>query len=220
MLGTSMVPQALQRFVEILGPLTTVAEPFIVFKNYKGKSLGIGITYGPTMNADCVRFMQILGARRIIQIGYYGGLQSHMQRADFNLVSEAIREDGASDSYLEKNVALPATTTLVASLATHCVGHPVHRLPQLSIVGGILSETAEQISAWSNRGYGGVDLETATTFAVARRFGIDHAALLLCSDVVVSGDSLLQRISNADLREKYETRRKLMFGSAIEVACY
>ena len=219
MLGTSMVPQAVERFRAILGRVITVAEPFLLFAEHNGKSVGIGITYGATMNADAARFMQILGAQKIVQIGYFGGLQHSMARADYNIVSEAIRHDGASDSYLPKGVTLPATPELTALLAARLADHPIHHLPQLSIVGGILSETVEQIALWSKLGYGGVDLETATTFAIARRFGMQHAAVLLCSDVVVAGDSLLRRIAEPDLRATYELRRELMFQTALDVAC-
>ena len=219
MLGTSMVPQAIERFAAMVTKIRTVAEPFLIFAEHNGKSVGIGISYGATMNADSMRFMQILGAQKVVQIGYFGGLQPFMERADYNLVSEAIRLDGASDAYLSREVTLPASQQLSAALAEAVAGHTVHRLPQVSIVGGILSETVEHINTWSQLGYGGVDLETATTFAIARRFSLEHAALLLCSDVVISGDSLLHRISDLDMRSKYETRRDLMFRASLDVAC-
>jgi uridine phosphorylase len=192
----------------------------LIFGERDGRRIGFGVAYGATFAADLARFCQLLGARTLIQIGFFGGLQPNMRRADFIVPTQSIRGDGASDVYLPRGEPLFASFRLSESIATEVqgLGSDVHRMPQLSIVGGILSETREQIAEWSACGYGGVDLETATTFAVAQRFGLDRAALLLCSDVIVEGDTLFHAADD-DTRERYERNRLIMEDVALKVVC-
>ena len=197
--------------------LSNVSEPEHVWHNalfgtYNNKQVGFAVVYGATMAADVSRAWQILGAKQLIQIGYYGGLQTGMQRGDFIVPTEGIRMDGASDAYLHPEVRVHASADLNRAIATHLGNETdvvIHSLPQLTIVGGILSETREQIAAWSKAGYGGVDLETAATFAVAHRFGLPCAAMLICSDVVIDGDTLFTRSTN-ELRLRYKRSEALM----------
>jgi purine-nucleoside phosphorylase len=191
-----------------------------MFGTYQSTRIGYAVVYGATMAADVARAWHILGAKKLIQIGYYGGLQAGMQRGDFIVPSEGIRMDGASDAYLHPEVRVHATEALHAEAIAQLRRTPdttVHLLPQLTIVGGILSETREQISAWSARGYGGVDLETAATFAVAQRFGMACAAMLICSDVIVEGDSLFHR-TEGEVRDRYKRAELLMEDVALRIA--
>jgi uridine phosphorylase len=178
--------------------------------------VGIGITYGATMNVDVLRFFQILGARRVVQCGYFGGLQQHMRRADFMVPSQFIRHDGGSDAYLPREVAPAMSALLTEALLAKLAGHPVHRLPQLSIAGGIASETQQHIDDWSAAGYGGVDLEFASTAAVCHRYGMAFTGLLLCSDVPVANESIFGPFEG-EARRIYEERRQLMFKTAVEL---
>jgi purine-nucleoside phosphorylase len=45
-----------------------------------------------------------------------------------------------------------------------------------------LAEGAKEIAAWAAAGYEAVDMETATTLAVAEHFGMDAAAILFVYD--------------------------------------
>jgi uridine phosphorylase len=194
-----------------------------LFGVHGGKRVAFAVVYGPTMAADVARAFQLLGVRALVQIGYYGGLQRGMKRGDFILPTEAIREDGASHAYLPQDQRVHADAGLHAHLAaqinTRCdalaaefpdsARSVIHALPHLTIAGGILSETREQIAAWGALGYGGVDLETATTFSVAHRFGVPCAAVMVCSDVVAEGDSLFVR-EVGDARARYLRAQRVM----------
>ncbi|BCX03142.1 MAG: hypothetical protein KatS3mg053_1080 [Candidatus Roseilinea sp.] len=207
-----------ERLSEIIFPF-----PFhnLIFGKRDRGRIAFGIAYGATFAADMARFCQLMGARRIIQIGYFGGLQPHMRRADLLVPTEAIRQDGASDAYLPAETRLLASQSLCARLSAvaSTEGARVHQLPQLTIAGGILSETREQIAEWSARGYGGVDLETAATFAIAHRYGLEYAAILMCSDVVVESDTLFNPHTDDDARARYERCRKIMEETALAAAC-
>jgi uridine phosphorylase len=193
-----------------------------LFGAHQGTKLAFAVTYGPTMTAECLRAFQILGARRVVQLGYFGGLQPHMTRGDVIVPKIAVRMDGASDAFLPRELNVSSDIRLSQSLKRAILAREpesvIHRSPQVTISGGILSETRTQIKAWSNVGYGGVDLETATTFALASRFGMQAAAALVCSDVVVAEDSLFER-KEGPLRERMHAMRGHIDEAALEVVC-
>jgi purine-nucleoside phosphorylase len=63
----------------------------------------------------------------------------------------------------------------------------------------------------------GVDLETAATFAVAHRFGMACASVLVCSDVVVAGDSLLKVDGREEARARYRRATTVMEEAVLRV---
>jgi uridine phosphorylase len=215
--GSVSAVQTVERWC---GYLTNVHAPrqfnHLIVGEHHSQRIGLAVVYGAPFAADFARAFQILGARMLLQLGYFGGLQPGLRRADFIVPTEAIRMDGASDTYLPGSERLFASEELSQHIARQLTENSatVHRLPQLTIAGGILSETREHIAGWSARGFGGVDLETATTFAVAQRFGLLRAAILMCSDVIVEDDSLFMHLEG-ESREHYLNSRTLMEETAL-----
>lgn len=54
----------------------------------------------------------------------------------------------------------------------------------------MLLETKEMVSEWSVNGHYGVEMETATTLAVAKKFNKKAIGLLNLSDHIIKGDTL------------------------------
>ena len=74
-----------------------------------------------------------------------------------------------------------------------------------------LAETKEDIERWHKQGYLGVDMESATMFAVSNSFNIPSAALLYVADNLVrnelvtdDGYELLKTQRTAIRKENYE----------------
>ncbi|NJM39781.1 MAG: hypothetical protein HC853_02915 [Anaerolineae bacterium] len=130
-----------------------------LFGTLRGKPTVFVNVYGATMAADYVRCPQVLGAKQVIQIGFYGGLQHHMNTGDFLVGTHAVRLDGASDFYLPRDVALPASAELTAQIISHIKALDaeavIHQAPIISTGGGILSETKAQIDSCARWGWVG-----------------------------------------------------------------
>jgi purine-nucleoside phosphorylase len=58
----------------------------------------------------------------------------------------------------------------------------------LVTVQAMLAETKEDVDFWNKKGYLGVDMESATVFAVSSHFNVPSAALLYVADNLVKGD--------------------------------
>ncbi|SDO48398.1 hypothetical protein [Alkalicoccus daliensis] len=65
----------------------------------------------------------------------------------------------------------------------------------------MLLETTEMVNGWAAEGYLGVNIETATTFAIAKKFNKKAISLLNLSDHLIPGETLY---SYTKEREKLE----------------
>jgi purine-nucleoside phosphorylase len=82
------------------------------------------------------------------------------------------------------------------------------------VVGSVLStsamllETSEMVNEWALKGHIGVDMETATTLAVAKKFNKMAIGLLNISDHLLHGDTLYSYTKERELIEA-ETDEKI-----------
>ena len=70
------------------------------------------------------------------------------------------------------------------------LGIPAHRGPSVTWP-TLFNQPVERVREWQRDGYLGVDMETAATLAVARRFGVAGMSMLVAWDEVLSGRSFL-----------------------------
>lgn len=68
----------------------------------------------------------------------------------------------------------------------------------------LLTEGRKNIQKWCNKGYTVVDMETASTFAVAEYFNMDRLSLLFVFDNPLLGDHLLLTDRKQQRRQKGE----------------
>ena len=70
------------------------------------------------------------------------------------------------------------------------------------------------VREWQRGGYLGVDMETATTLAVARRFGAAGVAMLVAWDEVLSDRSFLDPLPD-DQAAAFRRAEDAVFGAAL-----
>ncbi len=71
----------------------------------------------------------------------------------------------------------------------------------------MLMETTELVEDWSKKGFIGVDMETATTFAVARKYNRRAVGLLNLSDHLIQGETFYSRIADYEQIEERTDKR-------------
>ena len=180
----------------------------VVLAEWGGRNVAFAVVYGAPKAADVCHIFCVLGVRAIVQIGWYGGLQPDLEYREL-LVPEAVAgRDGVSRRYAAGPIV--PTPGLSQALAGEAERRRfAHRMGTLVSTTNITAERPRDISRWSREGFTGVDLETAATFAVASRFGRQHAALLSMSDLVIEGDTFYQRPADAQMPEEDDVRRQL-----------
>jgi uridine phosphorylase len=101
----------------------------------------------------------------------------------------------------------------------HFVRDPRERLRAIYTTAALLAEGEAEIAQWHQRGFAAVDMETATTFAVAEYFGMARAAILYVFDNPRRREHLLLSDPEKDVRraQANSVARELAFALALEL---
>jgi purine-nucleoside phosphorylase len=185
--GTRNLKHHYRAYAEWFDDVAEVGSPNGAFEDvFIGRHGGIRVGYasvcGAAMASEITHLFGVLGARLVIQTGCCGALADGFQAGDLFLATEACCGEGAARYYLPEVTMVRSTvaTARVRPLASH-VGLPIHE-GKIYTTAALLAEGNREIEAWHEAGFAAVDMETATTFAVAEHFGMDRASLLFGFD--------------------------------------
>jgi uridine phosphorylase len=136
---------------------------------------------GPAL-AALVEELAAFGVTEICMWGYCGGIGEAARPGDIILATAAVREDGVSSHYLEGNdasIASPWADDWRASAqdAGFLAG-------TVWTTDAIYRETAGKVARYAQEGVLGVDMETASLYAVCSHKRLRAAAFLVVSDLV------------------------------------
>ena len=159
---------------------------------YHRKRVGFAIAYGPSMVGEIVHIFCVLGTKQIILVGSFGGLQSDIKFGDILIPTSASREDGVSDLYIDKKIGVKPNTQLIKNVAKKLKNVKIH-FGKIVTTCVMSAETQQQIKEWHKKGYIGVDLETATVFAVAQHFNAKAISILTMADNLYAGETVFDR---------------------------
>lgn len=157
---------------------------------YKQHRLGFANVFGGPIAAAVAHRFAVLGTEKFIQTGYFGGLSHDVQYGDIFIVTAAEMEDGVSHWYLSDEKTVKADDELVKEAVKYCEEKGYRYVKgTIYTTGAIMVETTEMVKGWAERGYIGVDMETATTLAVAKKFNKKAVGLLNLSDHIIKGET-------------------------------
>ena len=183
--GTRNLARNYDRYRAHFDNVTDVGSPnglleHICIGEHAGVPVGYASVYGGAMASEVAHVLCVLGAELVLQTGCCGAWADGMQAGDLFLPTHAACGEGAAQYYV------PGAEHV---RATHPVAIPDDLLGDLrTFEGGIyttaalFAESTEDIDRWAAAGWQAVDMETATTFAVAEHFGVPAAALLFAFD--------------------------------------
>jgi DeoD family purine-nucleoside phosphorylase len=149
------------------------------------QSTGIG---GPSA-AIVIHELIALGARRLVRIGTCGSLQAGLGLGDLVVVTEATAADGTSRALggLERGGRVSPSEELLSALSASAGSgdqrYAVHHGPVVST--DLFYDQRGLERDWSAAGALAVEMEAATLFALAASHGVQAAALLAVSDVIL-----------------------------------
>lgn len=145
-----------------------------------------------------------LGAQRLLRVGTCGALDSSLELGDLLIAHESLARDGASRA-LGAGDRVRASTELVAALVA-ASGDTVRSGPVVST--DLFYEVDQRREQdWIAAGALAVEMEAAALFAFARTRGLEAAAALIVSDLLVPER---QRIGVEELRAAEERLGELV----------
>lgn len=185
--------------------------------SHAGVTVALAASFGGPMAAFMAHTWAAAGIPTIVQLGWYGALQTGTALGDVVVPRHAERQDGVSDWYLPKGILADATPELAASITTALRDRSitVHEQAIFSTP-ALLAESRDVIADWSRHGYHGVDMETGATFAVAKSLGVHRAAALLRIDDLVTEEHSLADGLKGDHRRFMRERERDVMHAVIE----
>ncbi len=167
---------------------------------HKSIPVGYASVYGDAMACEITHVFGVLGTSLVIQTGCCGALAEGILPGDLVCATSARCGEGASQYYLPGRHEVQASVDLVDRITTGSVGSlGVHKGP-IWTTSALLAEGRREIECWSSQGYVAVDMETASTFAVAEYFRMRRLSLLFVFDTPRQGAHIL--LAGPDSRER------------------
>jgi purine-nucleoside phosphorylase len=218
--GTRNLKHHYRAYAEWFEEVTEVSSPNGAFEDvfigrHRGVRVGYASVYGAAMASEITHLFGVLGARLVIQTGCCGALADGFEAGDLFLATEACCGEGAARYYLPDATMVRSTVAIakVRPLASH-TDIPIHE-GKIYTTAALLAEGHREIEAWHDAGFTAVDMETATTFAVAEHFGMDRASILFGFDNPRHKSHILLTDAEKDKRRAHGNRAMIELALAV-----
>jgi uridine phosphorylase len=190
----------------------------VLIGSLAGRAVGFACVYGAAMASEIVHIFGSLGTRAVIQTGNCGGLADELSAGDLFVPTEAFCGEGAARYYKsngQRVAALPVSASL-ESFGRY--GMENFQTGKIYTTAALLAQSDADIEGWYREGFSAVDMETATTFAVAEYFGMDRAAVLYVFDNPRRREHILLTDVEKDAKRarSNQAARELAFALALE----
>jgi DeoD family purine-nucleoside phosphorylase len=182
---------------------------------WKGRPISVQATgMGCPSAAIVVEELVQLGVQRLIRVGTCGGLQPNLELGELIVALSAVPADRTADTYVDHEPHCPTASWGLI----HAAVHAAKEMEQPMRVGPIVSSDVfynpdgGQYERWSKRGVLAVEMEAAVLFTLGALRGVEAAALLTVSDVVIEGE--FKRIRDDELRAAVDRMTRVALATA------
>ena len=158
--------------------------------------LAVSTGIGGASAGIAVEELKNLGVVNMIRIGSCGALQPQVKIGDLVLVSGAVRDDGASKTYIDPIFpAVPDSALLFACVQAAKARNIRHHTGIARSHDSFYTDREAEIDAyWSQRGVLGADMETAALYIIGHLRGIRTMSIL--NNVVAFEEDTLDAIGS------------------------
>lgn len=170
----------------------------------KAFQLGTHQLYGAPMASEVTHVFGVLGTSLVIQTGCCGALGNGFLAGDLIYATSAYCGEGASQYYLKEVSIVDASDDLLKNIKKEKLNKIIKaHMGPIFTTSVLFAEGKKELENWYNKGYVAVDMETASTFAVARYFRMKRASILFAFDNPREGSHILLKESEKDNHRKY-----------------
>lgn len=168
-------------FLEDVKEIAFNREHKSVIGSYKGvRVLAVSTGMGGASTGIAVEELQRIGVRNMIRIGSCGALQRDIHIGDLLLIHGAVRDDGASRSYVEEQYpAVPDTELLMCMIETAKILRVPFHVGKCRSHDSFYTDREDEIDTyWHEKGILGADMETAALFTIGALRDVKTASIL------------------------------------------
>lgn len=147
---------------------------------WAGRQVAYASVYGPAMASEVTHIFGVMGTRLVVQTGCCGAWAEGIQPGDLVAPTKAFCGEGAAQYYVGGKTVVEPTLS-AEDFRDAAAQPPIFRCP-IYTTAALLAEGTDEIERWARNGWHAVDMETATTLAVAEHFRMDSASVLFAFD--------------------------------------
>ena len=209
-----------QRTAWRLGLLDEVRElafPDMFRGRWKGSPVVYSCVYGAPRAVELAHLFGVLGTSRMVMIGTCGAIDPGLATGDVVVPATAVAREGVAHLYgVGDTVDADPDLTRLARSALE--GRGVRAADSLHLTWcSIFAQSGAMVGEWRGLGYGSVDMEAATLYAVARHFGFAATALLAVWDQLDADRSFLDPLTPGEMAA-LDAANAAVFEVALEIA--
>lgn len=196
-----------ENILEFRDPNTVVDDLFI--GDLDGMSVAYASVYGAPMASELVHIFGVLETPLVVQTGCCGALADNIQTGDLFVATQAYCGEGASQYYKSDGKLVQASRdVLELPVFKRLDDMPLH-WGCIYTSSALFAQGEREVEEWFQRGFGAVDMETASTFAVAEYFGMDRVSILYAFDHPRQKEHILLHDTEKDERRRRGNRRMM-----------
>lgn len=177
-------PKRVDRVASFLDNVREIAynrEFKTIIGEYKGVEITITSTgIGGASAAIALEELIACGGKYFVRIGSAGAIQSDINIGDLIISSSSVREDGASQMYVDKSMPAAADFELVKLLEKILIEKSYRYKIGMtrSHDSFYVDDELERMSYWNKKGVLGSDMETAALYTIGYIRGVKVASIL------------------------------------------
>jgi purine-nucleoside phosphorylase len=176
------------------------------------------VAYGGAILSEYLHLACLFGSKQNIHIGSCGGLYSEMNSLDLLIPTWTYGLESSASMYDRENTEHKYFSNDELSNKLKEKIDPKHRVWNGPVVSchAMLGETYEDVQNWSKEGYYGIEMETATVFAVSKYFNVPGASLMFVGDNLIKGQTVRDESHNQEKMQR-EGLKKYVHRVAVEI---
>ena len=185
-----------------LDDVRELAFPDMFYGYWQGSPVVYSCVYGAPRAAELAHLFGVLGTPRMVMIGTCGALDPSLATGDVVVPSWAVAREGVAHLYEAVDDAtgtIPSDPGLTALGRAALESRGVRTADSLHLTwSSIFAQSGAMVEEWREAGYGSVDMEAATLFAVANHFRFAATALLVVWDQLTADRSFLDPLTSKE----------------------
>ena len=204
-----------------LDDVRELAFPDIFYGFWQGTPVVYSCVYGAPRAVELAHLFGVLGTPRMVMIGTCGALVPELATGDVVVPSQAVAQEGVAHLYktvAEDTSIAPSHPDLTALGRATLESRGIRTADSLHLTwSSIFAQSGAMVEEWRDMGYGSVDMEAATLFAVAKHFGFAATALLVVWDQLTADRSFLHPLATEE-QARLGAANTGVFEAALEIA--
>lgn len=206
-----------------LDDVRELAFPDMFYGLWQGSPVVYSCVYGAPRAVELAHLFGVLGTPRMVMIGTCGALDPGLATGDVVVPSQAVAQEGVAHLYetvSEDTSIILSNPELSAMGRAALESRGVRTSDSLHLTwSSIFAQSGAMVEEWREEGYGSVDMEAATLFAVAKHFGVAATALLVVWDQLTADRSFLDPLTLEE-QSRLDAANTAVFEAALEIAGY